>query len=59
MFKKKNWKIIGHPRVSHWFLLIVLLGQISMSVIRLTSELYTNLINLTGNENLFWGFSIL
>ncbi|WP_424349662.1 hypothetical protein ACPBEH_02925 [Latilactobacillus sp. 5-91] len=56
MFKKKNRKIIGHPRVSHWFLLIVLLGQISMSVIRLTSELYTNLINLTGNENLFWGF---
>lgn len=57
MFKKKNWKIIGHPRVSHWFLLIVLLGQISMSVIRLTGELYTSLINLTGNENLFWGFS--
>lgn len=56
MFKKKNRKIIGHPRVSHWFLLIVLLGQISMSVIRLTSELYTRLIDLTGNENLFWGF---
>lgn len=56
MFKKKNWKIISHPRVSHWFLLIILLGQISMSVIRLTSELYTRLIDLTGNENLFWGF---
>ncbi|KRM23889.1 hypothetical protein [Latilactobacillus graminis] len=55
MLKKNKQSMINYPRVSYWFVFIILLGQISTSIIQLTSMLYTGLINLTGNENLFWG----